>query len=97
MLKLKVLGVRKDKRGSDDKNATTVPQRENLNLPKLLQSGTTKKIQPIGKSARLELPTGHKEVTKAIAMDCEMVGALKSGFFSLVARVSVVNSHGHAV
>ncbi|XP_063726369.1 RNA exonuclease 4-like isoform X2 [Symsagittifera roscoffensis] len=44
---------------------------------------------------QLELPTSMMEPTKAVALDCEMVGALKAGSFSLLARVSIVNSHGH--
>ncbi|XP_075247416.1 uncharacterized protein LOC142340612 isoform X2 [Convolutriloba macropyga] len=47
------------------------------------------------KVLQLELPTNLKEPTKFVGLDCEMVGALNSGNFSLLARVSIVNSHGH--
>ena len=35
--------------------------------------------------------------TKAIAMDCEMVGVGESGTESILARVSLVNQHGHCI
>ncbi|KAL8612750.1 hypothetical protein ACOMHN_033749 [Nucella lapillus] len=35
--------------------------------------------------------------TKALAMDCEMVGIGKDGEESILARVSIVNQHGHCV
>ncbi|XP_062506594.1 uncharacterized protein LOC134183141 isoform X2 [Corticium candelabrum] len=44
------------------------------------------------------LVTGNcKDVTRVIAMDCEMVGAGDRGCISLLARVSIVNSHGHVL
>jgi len=49
------------------------------------------------KELRLQLPTNMKEPTKFIGLDCEMVGALKAGSFNLLARVSIVNSHGHVL
>ena len=64
------------------------------NLPKLLRNVAEKKIGAV-KRARLELPTQYREPTKAVALDCEMVGTLNYGKFSLLARVSIVNSHGH--
>lgn len=36
-------------------------------------------------------------LTKKIALDCEMVGVGFDGKRHMLARVSVVNSHGHAV
>ena len=35
--------------------------------------------------------------TKAIAIDCEMVGVGKDGTESVLARVSLVNQHGHCI
>lgn len=35
--------------------------------------------------------------TKALAMDCEMVGVGKDGVESALARVSLVNQHGHCI
>ena len=44
------------------------------------------------------LITGNMErLTKRIALDCEMVGIGTGGRKHMLARVSVVNSHGHAV
>ena len=54
-----------------------------------------KSMSNIEKVLQLELPTNLKEPTKFVGLDCEMVGALNSGNFSLLARVSIVNSHGH--
>eukprot|EP00128_Syssomonas_multiformis_P001238 Colp12_sorted_trinity150504_noHs@3173 len=43
-------------------------------------------------------PTGdNKEVTKYLAMDCEMVGVGAGGEKSVLARCSIVNYHGHVV
>ena len=36
-------------------------------------------------------------VTKAVAMDCEMVGVGANGKQDMLARVSIVNSTGHCV
>ncbi|ELU15874.1 hypothetical protein CAPTEDRAFT_27593, partial [Capitella teleta] len=36
-------------------------------------------------------------VTKVIAMDCEFVGVGEDGVESILARASLVNSHGHCV
>lgn len=38
-----------------------------------------------------------KEITKVVAMDCEMVGVGPEGKESALARVSIVNSHGHCI
>lgn len=36
-------------------------------------------------------------LTKCLAMDCEMVGVGATGDESVLARISVVNQHGHCV
>lgn len=36
-------------------------------------------------------------MTKVVAMDCEMVGVGREGKESMLARVSIVNQHGHCV
>ncbi|KAK7101817.1 uncharacterized protein [Littorina saxatilis] len=52
------------------------------------------------KSSRKEalvLDSALTHPTKALAMDCEMVGVGKDGVESVLARVSLVNQHGHCV
>ncbi|KAK7486713.1 hypothetical protein BaRGS_00021997 [Batillaria attramentaria] len=52
-----------------------------------------------GKKAEdaLVMPNATTKLTKALAMDCEMVGVGKDGEESVLARVSLVNQHGHCV
>lgn len=39
----------------------------------------------------------HNRATKALAMDCEMVGVGRNGEESVLARVSLVNQHGNCI
>ncbi|XP_067931620.1 uncharacterized protein [Watersipora subatra] len=48
-------------------------------------------------SAKLVTPGSNAELTKCLAMDCEMVGVGHGGKESVLARISVVNQHGHCV
>ena len=52
-------------------------------------SGNTKSV--------LVKETAFQGVTRAIAMDCEMVGVGLKGEESILARVSIVNHFGHCV
>ncbi|PVD25041.1 hypothetical protein C0Q70_15538 [Pomacea canaliculata] len=45
----------------------------------------------------LVFPNGLTEATKALAMDCEMVGVGRNGEESVLARVSLVNQHGNCI
>lgn len=42
----------------------------------------------------VEVPTG---ITEIVGLDCEMVGVGEGGVDSILARVSIVNQHGHPV
>lgn len=53
-------------------------------------------LEPNKKSS-LELSDSITNATKALAMDCEMVGTGKDGTESVLARVSIVNQHGHCI
>ncbi|TPX30806.1 hypothetical protein SmJEL517_g05716 [Synchytrium microbalum] len=43
------------------------------------------------------VPASRQKVGKYIAMDCEMVGIGPAGLVSALARVSIINFHGHVV
>ncbi|XP_076469750.1 RNA exonuclease 4-like [Babylonia areolata] len=45
----------------------------------------------------LVMQNGVTHATKALAMDCEMVGVGNEGEESILARVSIVNQHGHCI
>lgn len=53
-------------------------------------------LEPDKKNS-LELSNAITDPTKALAMDCEMVGVGKDGAESVLARVSIVNQHGHCI
>lgn len=52
--------------------------------------------QPVG-WCTLKFIYGPCRLTKVVAMDCEMVGVGREGRESMLARVSIVNQHGHCV
>lgn len=59
------------------------------------ETKTTKTIE--SKPLKPSLPTWdfeNKELTKVVALDCEMVGVGINGSESMLARVCIVNSHG---
>lgn len=52
----------------------------------------------VGDATAATRPLGNnKSVTQVLAMDCEMVGVGHSSSRSVLARVCLVNSHGHVV
>jgi DNA polymerase III epsilon subunit-like protein len=62
-----------------------------------LEGRTASSSTDVGKKKK-SLVTGHiTEPTKEIAIDCEMVGTGVTGGSSVLARCSIVNSHGHVL
>ncbi|XP_054440759.1 RNA exonuclease 4 isoform X2 [Pteronotus mesoamericanus] len=50
-----------------------------------------------GSGMALEKPQAFRGLTRAVALDCEMVGVGPAGEESVAARVSIVNQHGKCV
>ncbi|KAL9978571.1 hypothetical protein ACROYT_G016104 [Oculina patagonica] len=66
--------------------------------PEDLEENTGKRIKTCNGGRSDVLVTGNLEgLTKKIALDCEMVGVGFDGKRHMLARVSIVNSHGHVV
>ncbi|XP_022783014.1 RNA exonuclease 4-like isoform X2 [Stylophora pistillata] len=66
--------------------------------PEDLEEITGKKTKTETGDANDMLVTGSLEgITKRIALDCEMVGVGSDAKRHMLARVSIVNSHGHVV
>ena len=60
--------------------------------------GATTAQEDAARARKRPVPKGPSlEVTRVLALDCEMVGVGRDGYRSILARVSVVNSDGNMV
>ncbi|KAI3650863.1 hypothetical protein MP228_004344 [Amoeboaphelidium protococcarum] len=72
--------------------AETFRQQETELMEQLQQQGSKRRMRTTNYS-----PTDTKKVGKYVAIDCEMVGIGANGLQSALARVSIVNYHGHVL
>jgi len=55
------------------------------------------KTPPSAAAASVAAQQDAKEITNIVGLDCEMVGVGEDGQDSILARISIVNHHGHAI
>lgn len=69
---------------------------DDMNKGQTSNTGRTDKAaeETSSESGKKEIPTG---LTGIVGLDCEMVGVGEDGSDSILARVSIVNQHGHPV
>ena len=58
-------------------------------------AGTIQKIPE--NSSKMPISRNMKHLTKSVALDCEMVGVGRHGSRNMLARVSIIDSHGNVL
>ena len=58
-------------------------------------AGTIQKIPE--NSSKMPISRNMKHLTRSIALDCEMVGVGRHGSRNMLARVSIIDSHGNVL
>lgn len=85
------------KNGKSIRTPLTKLAQKKTELTQKLIIENSKKTQKIQKSLETSLSVRKQEIGKYVAMDCEFVGVGPDGIQSELARVSIVNFHGHIV